>query len=76
MALGEAEGGDAVDNAEVHHLRAGTHVAGDFLGGDVVDFRGGDRVDVRAVLESGDHGGIAGEGGHDAELDLRVVATK
>lgn len=73
-ALAEAEGGDAVDDAEVDHFRAGAHVAGDFLGGDAVDFRGGDGVDVGAVLEGGDHGGIAGEGGHDAELDLGVIA--
>ena len=72
--LGKAEGGDAVDDAEVDHFRAGAHVAGDFLGGDAVDFCGGDGVDVGAVLEGGDHGGIAGEGGHDAELDLGVIA--
>ena len=73
-ALREAEGGDAVDDAEVDHFRAGAHFAGDFLGGYAVDFCGGDGVDVGTVLEGGDHGGIAGEGGHDAELDLGVVA--
>ncbi len=41
-----------------------------------MDFGGGDGVDVGSVLEGGDHGGIAGESGHYAELDLGVVAGK
>ncbi len=31
-------------------------------------------MDVGSVLEGADHRGIAGQGSHDAELDLRVIA--
>ena len=73
-ALAEAEGGDAVDDAEVHHLRGAAHVGGDVLRLDDEDLGGGDGVDVRVVLEGLDHGGVLRERGHHAELDLRVVA--
>ena len=72
-ALAEAEGGDAVDNAEVDHLGGAALVGGDLVAGEAVDFGGGLGVDVGVVLEGGDHAFVAGEGGHDAELDLGVV---
>ncbi len=33
-------------------------------------------MDVDVAAEGIDHAGVAGEGGHDAEFDLRVVATE
>ena len=72
-ALAEAEGGDAVDDAEVDHLGGAALVSGDFAAGDGEDFGGGFGVDVAVVSEGFDHGGVAGKGGHDAEFDLGVV---
>lgn len=42
--------------------------------GGLEDFGGGGGVDVGILLEGGDHGFVAGEGCHDAEFDLGVVA--
>ena len=75
-ALGEAEGGDAVDDAEVDHFGGAAHVGGDVGEGDAVDAGGGCLVDVVAVLEGVDHGFVAADGGHDAELDLGVVGAE
>ena len=76
QALGEAEGGDAVDDAEVDHFGGAAHVGGDVGEGDAVDARGSGLVDVVAVLEGVDHGFVATNGGHDAEFDLGVVGAE
>src|SRR5581483_1350099 len=70
---GEAEGRDAVDNAEVDGLGAG---AGLFAHGGGVDFEdlgGGEGVDVFASAVGVEEERVLREVRHEAELDLRVV---
>jgi hypothetical protein len=45
-----------------------------FSGSTHEDLGRSDGVDVGVVAEGLDHGGVVGEGGHDAEFDLGVVA--
>ncbi len=70
---GEAEGADAVDDAEVDGLGAG---AGFFVhrgGVDFEDLRGGEGVDVFAGAVGVEEQRVLRKVGHEAELDLRVV---
>ena len=70
---GEAERGDAVDDAEVDGLGA---VAGLLVHGfrsDAEDLAGGEGVDVEVVLVGVDEQRVLGEVRHEAELDLGVV---
>ena len=71
--LGEGEGGDAVDDAEVDGLGAAAHLGRDGVKGHVEDLGGRDPVDVRAGVEGGLHGGVPGHVGQDPELDLAVI---
>ena len=75
-ALGQAKGGDAVDDAKVGRLGAAAHVGGDLLGGDAEDLGGRGGVDVGTVAEGVGHVFVAAEMGHDAQLDLRIVGRK
>ncbi len=72
-APSEAEGGDAVDDAEVDHLRAAALVLGDLLERDAMDLGGDGGVDVLPFEEGLDERGVARQMGEDAELDLGVV---
>ena len=74
--LGEAEGADAEDDAEVDHFGGAAHVLRDLVIGDAEDACGGGGVDVSAHVEGVDHGWVAAEGGHDAEFDLAVVGAE
>ena len=73
-ALCKAEGGDAIDDAKVHHLGLATHFAGDVGLVDAKDARSGGGVDVFAVDEGIAQSGIARKFGHDAQLNLGIVA--
>ena len=75
-ALGQAKGGDAVDDAKVGRLGTAAHVGGDLLGGDAEDLGGCGGVDVGTVAEGVGHVFVATEVGHDAQFDLRIVGRK
>src|SRR5690606_32481674 len=75
-SLAEAEGGAAVDEAEVHHLRAAALLAGDCAFGNAPHLGGSGGVNVAVFAEGLDHRDVIRQRGHDAELDLRVVAGK
>lgn len=60
--LGESEGGNAVDDAEVHRLGRAPHDGVHLVAGNAVHAGGRFRVDVPAFLEGLAHGGISGHG--------------
>ena len=68
--LAEAEGADAVDDAKIHHLRRAAHLGQHAVEFDAIHAGGGGLVNVVALREGLNHGLIAAERGHDAELDL------
>ena len=70
---GEAEGADAVDDAEVDGLGAGAGLLVHGGGVDAEDLGGGEGVDVLAGAVGVEQQRVLREVGHEAELDLRVV---
>ena len=70
QTLGEAEGGDAIDDAEVDHLGFAAHVGRNIGQRDAEDARGGGGVNVFAAFEGGFHVLVAAEVRHDAQFDL------
>ena len=70
---GEAEGTDAVDDAEVDGLGAGAGLLVDGRGVDAEDLGGGEGVDVLAGAVGVEQERVLREVGHQAQLDLRVV---
>ena len=75
-SLRKAEGGDAVDDAEVGGFGLAALIARHLFDGLVEDARGGSGVDVVAGVEVGDHVLVAAEVCHDAQLDLRIVGAE
>ena len=73
QAVGETEGGDAVQNPEVDGLGGAAHVGGNLLFVNAVDMGGHRRVDILVVAEGFDHALVLAHVRDDAELDLRVV---
>ena len=73
QVAGEAEGGHAVEHAEIHHLGVTAHVGGHVVEAHSVD--GGCRacVDVDAFLVAFDERFVTAEVGEHAEFNLRVV---
>ena len=71
--LREAEGGDAVHDAEVRRLGAAALLARHLGQGDAVDLRRRGGMDVIPVAERLHEVPVLAEVRHDAELDLRVV---
>ena len=65
-ALRETEGGDAIRDAEVHHLGGAALLAGDCVECDVEDFRGGGGVNVAPFAEGGEQAFVFGQCGEDA----------
>ena len=74
--LGEAEGGKAVNHAEIDDFGDAAMLAGLRERRDVENFLRGARVDVFAAAESFDQHGIVGKMSEDAQFDLRVVGGK
>jgi len=70
---GEAEGRDAVDDAEVDGLGAVARFFVELGDGDAEDLGGGEDVDVLAGAVGVDEERVLREVGHEAQLDLRVV---
>ena len=70
---GEAEGRDAVDDAEVDGLGAGAGLFAHGGGVDLEDLGGGEGVDVFAGAVGVEEERVLREVRHEAELDLRVV---
>ena len=70
---GEAEGRDAVDDAEVDGLGAVARLLVELGDGDAEDLRGGEGVDVLAGAVGVEQERVLREVGHEAQLDLRVV---
>ena len=73
QALREAEGRDAVHNAEVRRLGPSTLLPRHFGQRNAVDLRRGGGMDVVSVAEGLHEVSVLAEVRHDAELDLRVV---
>ena len=73
QVAGEAEGGHAVEHAEVHHLGVAAHVGGHVVKAHAVDGRGGAGVDVDAFLVALDECFVTAQVGEHAEFNLRVV---
>jgi hypothetical protein len=71
--VGQAEGRDAVDDAEIDRLGLAPDHGVHALDRDVEDLGGGDRVDVLAVQEGLAQGLHLGDVGGQAKLDLAVV---
>src|SRR5215208_4938044 len=69
----EPETRDAVQNAEVDHLRPAPELWRHALGPDVEDLRGGSGMDVLAPHKGLDQGRLAGHVREYPELYLRVV---
>ena len=69
----QAEGGDAVDDAEVDGLGAVAGFLVELGDWNAEDFRCGEGVDVLAGAVGVEQERVLGEVGHEAELDLRVV---
>ena len=73
QVAGEAEGGHAVEHAEVHDLRVAAHVGGHVFEAYAVDGGGRAGVDVDAFLVAFDERFVSAQVGEHAELNLRVV---
>ncbi len=71
--VGEAEGRDAVDDAEVDRLGAAAHFGGHVLHRHAEHFRRGHRVNVEPVREGLLQLRDVGDMREDAQLDLRVI---
>src|SRR4029077_14479881 len=71
--LGQAVGGQPVGQAVVHRLDPAAHFHGDLAGGHQEHPGRGLRVEVPAGGERLLQCGVAGQVGHDAQLDLAVV---
>ena len=71
--VGEAEAGEAVDDAEVDHLRLRALADVDVVAGDVEDLGRGRRVDVVAGAEDLFQHLLVGDVGEHPQLDLAVV---
>ena len=72
-ALREAEGGDAVDDAEIYHLSSAAHVRDDVIDSDSVNFRCSCSMNIEIIFEGIDHRLITRERCHHTEFDLRVI---
>src|ERR1039458_9572043 len=70
---GQTERGDAVDDAEVDGLGAGSGLLVELGDGDAEDFGSGEGVDVLAGAVGVEQQRVLREVGHQAQLDLRVV---
>ena len=73
--LREGEGGDAVDDAEVHGLGTTPHLRRHVLRLDVEHARRRQRVEVLARAERPAHGLVARDVREQAQLDLRIVGV-
>ena len=73
QVAGEAEGGHAVEHAEVHDLRVAAHVGGHAVQRHAVDGGGRAGVDVDAFLVAFDEGDVPAQVGEHAEFNLRVI---
>ena len=73
QAVGEAVGGEPVDDPVVDHLRLRAHADRELVGRGVEDGGGGLRVHVLAAVEDLLQHVLAGDVGEHAQLDLRVV---
>ena len=71
--LGYAEGAEAVDDSEVHHLGDAPHLRGHGLDWHVVHLRGSGGVDILVPQEGLQQPRIPGEVRQDAKLYLGVV---
>ena len=71
--VGEAEGRDAVDDAEIDRLGAAAHLGRHALDRHAEHFRRGHGVDVEAVAERLAQRRDVGDLGEQPQLDLRVV---
>ena len=69
----EPEGGDAVDDPEVDHLRAAALLFGDLVEFDAVDLGGDGLVDVLPLAEGVDERLVLGQVRQQTQLDLRIV---
>ena len=75
-ALGQSEGGDAVDDAEIDRLGLATHLGSDLLFGDAVDLHRSGNVDIAAALEGLHHALVSAQLCGDPEFYLRIVGGK
>ena len=73
QAVGQPEGGDAVQDAEVDRLGGAPHILGHLILRHAEDVRSHRRVDVLAALEGLYHPLVATDVRHDAQLNLRIV---
>ena len=73
--LGQGEGGDAVDNAEVDGLGPAAQDRRHLTDRDAEDIGGGDGVEILPAQEGLLHGFIPGDMGQQAQLDLAVVCV-
>jgi hypothetical protein len=71
--VGEAEGGDAVNDAEINRLGAAAHVGRHALDRHAEHFRRGHRMDVHPVGKGLAQLRNVGDMGQHAQLDLRIV---
>src|SRR5690606_19726964 len=74
--VGEAEGAEAVNDAEVDGLGAAAFLSADHHRRDAEDFGGGARVDVFAFLEGLLERFVARDVREDAEFNLRIVRAE
>ena len=74
--LREAIGAQAVGEAVAHRLDVAALVGADLVHGHAVDQRGHVLVEIGAGTERLDERLVAGAVGHDAQLDLRIVAAE
>ena len=69
-ALAEAEGGNAVDDAEIDHFGVTAHFLGDLGGSDAIHLGGGGGVNVGIFAEGGNHARVTRKCCHDAKFNL------
>ena len=76
QALCQAEGGNAIGNPVIHHLRLAAHLACDSVKRNSEDARGGGGVNVDVFAERLEHGRFLRERGDDPQFYLGIVSRK
>ena len=71
--VGQTEGRNAVDDAEVDGLGTAAHVGGHLVKRHTVNAGCRHSMDIETVFESVDHGRVAAHRRHDTQFHLRVV---